>query len=611
MEKPVYKRMLKLVFRYWPYILGSTGAAVLYVAFNSISVWFTASLINSILSDFDQLVIQHQELLQSADLTANQQLRIWTDRLLLRGSAMDTLLALCIAIVIVFFLKNVFLYIKNILMTQVQIKLITHLRNRIYEHLQTLSLAYFKQKPAGKITSVLITDVGNMRQAMTSTFQGLMVEPLNILTFVILMVIISPKLALLAGVVVPLSAFMIITIGKSIRRKSRRTAVKIASITNIITETLSAIRIVKAFVMEGYEINRFRKETHQYYRLIMRRARLNHVATPLTETIGVIIGAILLWIGGRDVLVTHSLTSEDFIRFILLMFSTITPIRKLGRINLQLQVGIASAERVFKVLDSDDQIKERPEAQNLPSFSRDIELRRVSFTYDDGEDWVLKDVSFRIPKGKVVALVGASGAGKSTIADLIPRYYDVTKGSIAIDGIDIRDVTLNSLRSQIGIVSQETILFNDTIKNNIAYGSTNIDETAVVEAARAANALEFIDKLPHGFDTYIGERGTKFSGGQRQRIAIARALLKNPPILILDEATSSLDTESEQRVNDAIQKLMQDRTVLVIAHRLSTIRNASKIIVLDHGRIVQSGTHDELFGQKGLYHHLYTIQFKQ
>ncbi|RMF08133.1 MAG: ABC transporter ATP-binding protein [Candidatus Neomarinimicrobiota bacterium] len=607
---PVYRRMLSLVLRYWVYILGSTTAAVLYVAFNSISVWFTASLINSILSDFDRLWAEHQELVAAASRTVNQQLRLWTDQLLLKPTAIDTLYALCIAIVVVFALKNVFLYLKNILMTQVQTKLITFLRNRIYEHLQTLSLSYFKRHPAGVITSILITDVGNMRQAMTTTFQGLLVEPLNILSFIVLMFIISPKLTVLAGIVLPLSAVMLMAIGQSIRRKSRRTAVKIASITNIITETLGAIRIVKAFVMERYEIDRFREQTHQYYRLIMRRARLNHVATPLTETLGVIVGAVLLWIGGRDVLVTHTLTSEDFIRFILLMFSTITPIRKLGRINLQLQAGMASAERVFTILDTRDQIVEPANPVRLEEFHSGIELSRVSFRYQDGQDWVLRDVSFSIPKGKVIALVGASGAGKSTIADLIPRFYDVTEGAIRVDGTDVRECSLDSLRRLIGIVNQETILFNDTIRNNIAYGVAEVPDEAVWEAVRAANALEFIEPLPEGLHTVVGERGTKFSGGQKQRIAIARAILKNPPILILDEATSSLDTESEYKVNQAIQQLMEDRTVLVIAHRLSTVQHADEIIVLDHGRIDSRGRHQELYQQGGLYQKLYDLQFK-
>ena len=390
--------------------------------------------------------------------------------------------------------------------------------------------------------------------------------------------------------------------------KSRRTAVKIARITNILTETLTSMRVVKAFAMEDYEVDRFSNETRNYYNLIFRRARLRSLAPPITETMGVIIGVALLWVGGTEVLNAQGLTSEDFIRFILIMFSGLQPIRSLSNVFAEIQVGAASAERVFVILDNPPTIVDEFDAVIIDTFEDKIQINDVTFKYES-DDTVLKNISFEIEKGSAVALVGSSGSGKSTLADLIPRFYDVNQGAIEIDGQDIRHVTLNSLRRLMGIVTQETILFNDTIKANIAYGQKDVDDKQVIAAATAANALEFIEELPEGLNTVIGEKGVKLSGGQRQRLAIARAIMKNPPILILDEATSALDTESERLVQEALGTLMTDRTVLVIAHRLSTVTNADKIIVLEKGQIKEMGTHDELIQKNGLYSNLYNVQF--
>ena len=332
------------------------------------------------------------------------------------------------------------------------------------------------------------------------------------------------------------------------------------------------------------------------------------MASPITETLGVMIGVLLLWVGGIEVLSGEGLTPEDFLRFILLLFAMMDPLRKLSKVNVSLQAGAASAERIFSILDTEPNIVDKTDSVKINSFEKQIMFNNVSFKYEF-DDTVLKDISFEIEKGSVVALVGSSGAGKSTLADLIPRFYDVDKGGITIDGHDVRDLSLNSLRRLMGIVTQETILFNDTVRANIAYGQIDINDEQVIPAAKAANALEFINELSEGFDTVIGEKGVKLSGGQRQRLAIARAIMKNPPILILDEATSALDTESERLVHKALETLMVDRTVLVIAHRLSTVTNADKIILLDKGEIKEMGTHNELMEKKGLYSNLYNIQF--
>mgnify|MGYP003713895753 FL=1 len=600
--------MFKLVINQWPYLLLSTLAALVYVALNSASIWLIASLINNIVMDFEQLLADHTRLAEQGALSLNEKLKFWSNGFILRDTAQDTLKVLCLTIMVVFLAKNVFLYLKNISMTLVQYHLITEMRNRLYKHFNSQSLSYFHQKKSGELTSIIINDVANLRRALGTSFHQLLVEPINLLAFTVLLFIINWKLALISIVIVPISGITIMTIGRSIRRKSRRTAAMIAGITNIITETFSSIRVVKAFAMEGYEVQRFFKETHKYFKLILRRAKLRLLASPITETLGVMMGVLLLWVGGMEVLSGKGLTPEDFLRFILLLFAMMDPLRKLSNVNVELQAGAASAERIFAILETPPTIVDKFDAVIIDTFKDKIQINDVSFKYES-DDTVLKNISFEIKKGSAVALVGSSGAGKSTLADLIPRFYDVNQGAIEIDGQDIRHVTLNSLRRLMGIVTQETILFNDTVKANIAYGQKDVDDEQVIAAAKAANALEFIEELPKGLDTVIGEKGVKLSGGQRQRLAIARAIMKNPPILILDEATSALDTESERLVQEALETLMTDRTVLVIAHRLSTVTNADKIIVMEKGLIKEMGTHDELIQKNGLYSNLYNIQF--
>lgn len=600
--------MFKLVIQHWPYLLVSTLAALIYVVLNSASIWLTASLINNILMDFQQLLADHSQFTGKGTLTLNEKLKYWTNSLILRETPHETLKILCISIMVVFLTKNVFLYMKNFFMTLVQFHLITDLRNRLYKHFNALSFSYFDQKKSGELTSIVINDVANLRRALGSSFHQLLVEPINLLAFILLLFIISWKLALLSIIILPIAGLTILSIGRSIRRKSKRTAAMIAGITNIITETLSSIRVVKAFAMEEYEVQRFFKETHHYFQLILRRAKLRLLASPITETIGVMIGVLLLWVGGLEVLSGEGLTPEDFLRFILLLFAMMDPLRKLSKVNVALQTGAASAERVFSILDTPPTIVDKVDAVKIDSFKEKIRINNVSFNYES-DDKVLKNISFEIEKGSIVALVGSSGAGKSTLADLIPRFYDVNNGGITIDGHDVRDLSLNSLRRLMGVVTQETILFNDTVRANIAYGQKDVYDDQVISAAKAANALEFINDLADGFETVIGEKGIKLSGGQRQRLAIARAIMKNPPILILDEATSALDTESERLVKKALETLMANRTVLVIAHRLSTVMNANKIILLDKGEIKEVGTHNELMEKEGLYSNLYNIQF--
>ncbi|MEE8341730.1 MAG: ABC transporter ATP-binding protein [Candidatus Neomarinimicrobiota bacterium] len=611
MNESIYKRLLRLIKPYWPQLTGSTLAAVFFVVFNSASIWFVASLLNSILGNFQEFITEHETFRNATDLNLNQKLKFMTNEFILRDSSFETLKVLSIVIIIIFTLKNVFLYIKNILLTSVQYNFITQLRNELYKKYLSLSLSFFNKQKSGELTSIVITDVSNMRRAFTVGFQRAFVEPLNIIAFLILLFVINVQLALIAVIIVPITGIAITAIGRSVRRKSRRIAAKIANITNIIAETLNSVRVVKAFTAEEYEFRRFQGETAKFFRLILRRAQLRLAAAPLTEIIGVIVAVVLIIIGGRKVLVEQSMTSEDFLRFILVLFSALAPIRLLSNVNMEIQSGMASAERVFKTLDVTSDISDKTDAYILDSFDKNIEFKEVSFTYNNDDNTILKNVSFTINKGEVIALVGESGAGKSTLADLLPRFYDVTDGEVLINGHDLRDVSLKSLRTLMGIVTQETILFNDTIHANIAYGLPDVDSADIISAAKTANAHDFILEQPDGFDTIIGDKGVLLSGGQRQRIAIARAVLSNPPILILDEATSSLDTRSEKLVQEALERLMTERTVLVIAHRLSTIQKADKIFVIEKGQIVESGTHNELLKKSGLYKKLHEYQFNK
>lgn len=610
MQESSLKRLFKFVLVHWPFLLLSTCAAFFFVVFNSASIWITATMINNILIDFNEMLIENQKLLSLNELTMNDRLKLFSNSLLLKDTAISTVSSVCIALIVVFSAKNIFLYIKNITLSVVQYKLIRDLRNKLYSHFHYLSLSYFNKNKSGELTAVLVNDIDNMRNSLSIMFQKLFVEPINIVILMSLLFIVSSKLAFIALLIIPISGVIIFGISHSIRRRSKRSQAQLAGMTSMIAETIGSMRIVKAFATKGFEINRFAKETQKYYKLMLRRDRLRFVSSPVSETFGATIAALLLWVGARDVLVVQSISSEDFLRFILLLFSLFQPLKNLTNVVNELQNGLASADRVFAIMDIKSDIQDSPDARNVKDLNSNISFNNVSFSYGKEHEKVLDNISFNIDKGEIIALVGPSGAGKSTLVDLIPRFYDTLGGSITIDGTDIREIQIGSLRSMMGIVTQETFLFDDSIKANIAYGVNNLSDKEIEEAAKAANAHDFIAKLADGYDTIIGERGVSLSGGQKQRIAIARAIVKNPPILILDEATSSLDSESEKHVQSAIENLMNHRTVFVIAHRLSTVHNASKILVLDKGKIVQEGKHKELVNTDGLYKQLHKMQFQ-
>ena len=610
MKESSLKRLFKFVLAHWPFLLLSTLAAFFFVIFNSASIWITATMINNILIDFNEMLVENQRLSSLSELTMNDRLKLFSNSLLLKDTAISIVSAVCVALIVVFSAKNISLYIKNITLSIVQYRLIRDLRNKLYSHFHYLSLSYFNKNKSGELTAVLVNDIDNMRNSLSIMFQKLFVEPINIIILMSLLFIVSTKLALIALLIIPVSGIIIFGISHSIRRRSARSQAQLAGMTSMIAETIGSMRIVKAFATKGFEINRFAKETQKYYKLMLRRDRLRFVSSPVSETFGATIAALLLWVGARDVLVIESISSEDFLRFILLLFSLFQPLKNLTNVVNELQNGLASADRVFAIMDIKSDIQDVDNAVEANDLKKTLSFDNVSFSYGDEKDKVLNNINFQINKGEILALVGPSGAGKSTLVDLIPRFYDTLSGSIKIDGKDIKELKINSLRSLMGIVTQETFLFDDSVKANIAYGVENISDDKIKDAAIAANAHEFIKELPDGYNTIIGERGVSLSGGQKQRIAIARAIVKNPPILILDEATSSLDSESEKYVQSAIENLMSERTVFVIAHRLSTVHNANKILVLENGQIVQEGKHDELVNIEGLYKQLHKMQFR-
>jgi subfamily B ATP-binding cassette protein MsbA len=460
------------------------------------------------------------------------------------------------------------------------------------------------------LISRIINDVQIIKDSMIAVINSIFRDPPLIIIFSAVLFIFNWQLTLLIFALMPVTGFILAKIGDSLKRKSIRSQERIADITSILDETFGAMRIVKAFGMEQYEIERFREEEKSYFRLLTSLIRRRALASPITETISVITIAIILYFIGNQIVAGKSdMTPGAFFVFLGIFFQMIPSIKLFGQVFNSIQEGIAASERVFAILDTPPKVADSPNAVELKSFQNSIEFRNVSFKYEKS-DLILKNIKLQIKKGEVLAIVGPSGAGKSSLVDLIPRFYDVTEGSILIDDIDIRNITMKSLRSFIGVVTQETILFNDSVRNNIAYGLQGVPPDKIIEAAKAANAHNFIEGLKDGYETVIGDRGTKLSGGERQRLSIARALLKNPPILILDEATSSLDTESEVLVQQAIERLMKGRTSIVIAHRLSTIQRANKIIVISEGEIVEEGAHEELLNKNGLYHKLYYMQFK-
>jgi len=513
-----------------------------------------------------------------------------------------------LVVIFIYLAKGLCSYGQMVLMNYIGLRVVADLRSSLYRQIQKQSLSFFTRHPTGILMSRITNDAGTLQGAVSDAVTTMFKDTFTLLGLIFVIFYRDWKLAVIAMLIFPLIIYPIAKFGKKMRSVATRTQITMGALTTLLHETISGTRIVKAFGMEEYENKRFSEENERFFKLNIKAVSINAAASPFMEFLGGIgIAAIILY-GGFQV-IEGGATPGTFFSFLTALIMLYEPVKRLTNMNNTIQQGIAGAQRVFSIIDMEPEIGDRPDAVALPKIARSIDIENVSFAYE--ETPVLKDIHLSIRAGEVVAFVGMSGGGKTTLVNLIPRFYDVAEGRIAIDGQDVRDVTVESLRGQIAMVTQQTILFNDTVRNNIAYGDIQRSEEEIVGAARAAHAHDFIMQLPQGYDTIIGEAGTKLSGGERQRISIARAILKDAPILILDEATSSLDTEAEIEVQKALDNLMAGRTTLIIAHRLSTIRNADRIIVLVNGRIVEEGTHEFLLAKRGEYYKLYCMQFTE
>lgn len=511
-----------------------------------------------------------------------------------------------LALLALFLVKGVFYFIYSYLLEWVGQCVIRDLRNQIYAHLNRLSLSFFHNTPTGELISRIINDVNLLQGAVSHALIRILRDFVSVIGLLGVIFFMDWKLALMSMIFLPMAAGPIVIFGKKFRRVSTSYQKSVGEATNILHETIGGTRIVKAFCMEREEEKRFAGQIQQVFNTLMSETKYRCLSHPMIEFLGGIGMALIIWFGGMQVLKGNS-TTGTFMSFLTALIMLYEPVKGVSKINSTIQSGMAAATRIFTLLNVVPDIREKPDAMVLPPFQQSIEYRDVTFAYGTN-DPVLKSINLTVRRGEILAVVGPSGGGKTTLTNLLPRFHDVNKGAVYIDGHDIRDVTLHSLRSQIALVTQQTILFNDTVYNNIRYGSRNCSEDEVHQAADAAYALEFIQELPHGFDTVIGESGARLSGGQRQRVSIARAILKDSPILVLDEATSALDTESERKVQKALENLMKNRTTIVIAHRLSTIKNADRIIVMQDGRLVEEGSHDTLMAQEGVYRQLHRMQ---
>lgn len=512
------------------------------------------------------------------------------------------------SIVVVFIIRGLFFYGQNYLMSWVGQRVVIDIRGAIFRKLQRLSMSFYDKNKTGTIMSYVTNDVAALQVAMVDKAVELVTEGLVLIGSIAAMLWLDWKLTLFTFCTFPVVLWFMDFFGKKIRRNGGRIQECTAELTSVLQEVVSSARVVKSFVREDYEIKRFDAQNMTNFYANMKNIKLNALLTPTVELVAAIGVTVVMWYGGMSV-INGAITAGSLVAFLVYAVNIANPIKRLTKVVASIQQALAAGERVFGILDLEENIKELPSAKLLPPVQGYVEFKHVDFAYNKDEQ-VIEDLSFKVNRGQIVAIVGPSGAGKSTIASLLPRFYDVTNGSIVIDGMDIRNVTLNSLREQVGIVPQETLLFNGSVYDNILYGRLDATKEEVEAAAKAANAHDFIMGLPEGYDTMLGDRGVNISGGQRQRISIARAILKNPQILILDEATSALDTESERIVQEALDRLMVGRTSFVIAHRLSTIKNADRILVMEKGRLVEDGSHEELMAQEGLYAHLYRIQYR-
>ncbi|MBK8586133.1 MAG: ABC transporter ATP-binding protein [Bacteroidetes bacterium] len=605
---------MKNYLRLLRYVKSYKGYAFLNIFFNMLSVIFSLFSLTMVIP-FLNVLFGQQQVYEKVAWTfsvkaALTNFNYFLSQYIIDHGKIPALTYICVLIVILFFLKNLFRYLAMYFISLICNGVVRDLRNKMYNKILFLPFTYFSEERKGDLMSRMTSDVQEIEWSIMQSLEVIFREPLTVGLYLATMVIMSPQLSLFVFILLPIAGLLIGQIGKSLRRTSSKSQAKMGVLLSAIEETLSGLRIVKAFTAEPFFQKKFYKLNDEYRKLMIRLYRKRDLTSPLSEFLGAVVMVIVIYFGGKLVLdEAESLEPSVFIYFIVIFSQLIPPAKSFSEAYSNVQRGLASVERINKILDAEITIADKEHAIQLTDFNHSIEYRDVSFAYHKGgSGWVLKNIDLKIEKGKTIALVGQSGSGKTTLVDLLPRFYDLEHGEILVDGENINAYKLNDLRGNMGIVNQESILFNDTIFNNIAFGLDNISIADVENAAKIANAHDFIMQMQDGYQTNVGDRGGRLSGGQRQRISIARAILKNPPILILDEATSALDTESERLVQDAITNLMKNRTTLVVAHRLSTIKHADEIIVMQQGEIIERGTHLQLLDKGGVYKKLYELQ---
>ena len=610
MDKRLRQSFIKYVKPYKKYAFFNIFSNVLYAFFSTLAFLVFIPLLKVLFSEDVHKTIQKPVWTGIEHIKAYYTELLnyhWLEYINAHGQKQALTLVIGLIILIVF-LKNITNYLALYFMTFLRNGVLRDMRNDMYDKVLSLPVSFFSERKKGDVIARMTSDVNEVQFAALIVLEIIVREPLTILFTIVTMLLMNYKLTLFVFIFTPIAGYIISVIGKQLKKDSHLVQKENSNFLSHIEETLGGLKIVKGFNSEKIFSKKFKTITNNIFKYSNRMVNRQNLAHPASEFLGVLVIVAIVWYGGILVLDDKSLSPAVFIAFIALAYNVLTPAKSIARAGYTIQKGMASVERIFNILDADTPLKDKPDAVDKKDFNSDISLNDVVFRYDENEGDVLRNVSFSINKGEMVALVGQSGSGKTTIANLLLRFYDVNEGSITLDRIDLRDMTKKSLRNLMGLVTQDSILFNDTVRNNIALSNPNATIEEVINAAKIANAHDFIMELPKGYDTNIGDSGNRLSGGQKQRLNIARAILKNPPIMVLDEATSALDTESEKLVQDALDKLMKNRTSVVIAHRLSTIKNADKIIVMKKGKVVEMGSHKDLMSKEGIYHNLIMLQ---
>ncbi|MCH2488807.1 MAG: ABC transporter ATP-binding protein/permease [Flavobacteriales bacterium] len=602
-----FKKILVFAKPYRRHAVGNIFSNIFYALFGSLAFVSLIPMLKVLFDDKKEIVEApaYTGIVNIGEYLEGQ-LNLFINEKIATDGEMNTLMLMIGLVISTFLLKNFFGYLAMYFITYLRNGVLKDLRNALYKKTVALPVSFYSEKRKGDTIARITSDVLEIQHSFLSILELIVREPLMILFTIIFMLAISVKLTLFVFIFIPVSGFIISRIGKNLKKKSDRVQKEQGFFLSILEETLGGLKIIKGFNAEHLFNNKFKNSTSRFYKYSNSLLNRQNLASPISEFLGIVVIAILLWFGGRMVLVEGTLEPAAFIAYMGLAYNILTPAKAISKASYGVKKGNAAAERVLEILETESTIQDKPDAVVKEGFNKEVRLENISFKYED--EYVLQDFSLTVPKGHTVALVGQSGSGKSTIANLITRFYDVNKGKIAIDGVDIKDMTQASLRKLLGLVTQDSILFNDTVAGNLRVAAEEASEEEIIEALKIANAWEFVKSLPEGIHTNIGDSGNKLSGGQKQRLSIARAVLKNPPIMILDEATSALDTESERLVQDALENMMKNRTSVVIAHRLSTIQNANTIVVLSKGKIVEQGKHQELLDQRGVYYSLVEMQ---